>query len=98
MPGRYLLLVTQNGHAKRTPVTEFKTRRKGSKGSNAVKEGYLLGGVAIVGDDGDVLVITERGRVLRTPINEIAILSRMGRGGKIIQLEDGDKVVAVLPI
>ncbi len=98
MPARYLLLVTQDGHAKRTPITDFKTRRRGSKGSNALKDGFLLGGVAIVGDNGEVLVVTEKGRVLRTPVNDIAILSRMGRGGKIIQLEDGDRVVAVLPI
>ncbi|MCS7191809.1 MAG: hypothetical protein NZ937_02345 [Armatimonadetes bacterium] len=98
MPTRYLLLVTQDGHAKRTPINEFKTRGRGSKGSNAVKEGFLLGGVTIVGDNDEVLIVTEKGRVLRTPVNEIAILSRMGRGGKIIRLEDDDKVIAVLPI
>lgn len=98
MPGRYLLIVTQDGHAKRTPINEFKPRRRGTKGSNALKDGFLLGGAAIVGDNGEVLVVTEKGRVLRTQVNEIAILSRMGRGGKIIQLEEGDKVVAVLAI
>ncbi|MCS7264235.1 MAG: hypothetical protein NZ805_05320 [Armatimonadetes bacterium] len=98
MPARYLLLVTQDGYAKRTPITDFRSRRRGCKGANALKEGFLLGGVAIVSDNGEILVITERGRVLRTPINEIAILSRTGRGGKIIQLDEGDKVIAVLPI
>lgn len=98
MPGRYLLIVTQDGHAKRTPINEFKPRRRGTKGSNALKDGFLLGGATIVGDNGEVLVVTERGKVLRTQVNEIAILSRMGRGGKIIQLEEGDKVVAVLTV
>lgn len=98
MPGRYLLVVTQDGHAKRTPISEFKPRRRGTKGTNALKDGFLLGGVAIVGDNGEVLVVTEKGKVLRTQVNEIAILSRMGRGGKIIHLEDGDRVVAVLSI
>ncbi len=98
MPGRYLLIVTQDGHAKRTPISEFRSRRRGTKGSNALREGFLLGGAAIVGDNGEVLVVTERGRVLRTQVNEIAILSRAGRGGKVIQLEEGDKVVAVLVI
>jgi len=98
MPGRYLLIVTQNGHAKRTPIDEFKPRRRGTKGSSALRDGFLLGGVAVVGDNGEVLVVTERGKVLRTQVSEIAILSRMGRGGKIIQLEDGDKVIAVIAI
>jgi len=98
MPGRYLLIVTQDGHAKRTPINDFELRRRGTKGYRALKDGFLLGGAAIVGDNGEVLVITERGRVLRTHVSEIAILSRAGRGGKIIQLEEGDKVVAVLVI
>lgn len=98
MPGRYLLIVTQDGHAKRTPIDEFKPRRRGTKGANALKDGFLLGGAVVVGDNGEVLIVTERGRVLRTKVNQIAILSRTGRGGKVIQLEDDDKVVAVLTI
>ncbi len=98
MPGRYLLIVTQDGHAKRTPLSEFKPRRRGTKGSSGLRDGFSLGGAALVGDTGEVLIITERGKVLRTQVDEVAILSRMGRGGKIIQLEEGDRVIAVLPI
>ncbi len=98
MPGRYLLVVTQDGHAKRTPLNEFKKRHRYAKGITALRNGCLLGGATVVGDSDEVLVVTERGKVLRVQVSEIAILSRMGRGGKLIQLEEGDRVVAVLPI
>lgn len=98
MPGRYLLIVTQDGHAKRTLLDEFHLRHRGTKGASALRDGSLLGGVAIVGDEGEVLVVTERGKVLRTKVSEVAILSRAGKGGKIIQLEDNDKVVAVIAL
>lgn len=95
---RYLLIVTQDGYGKRTPIDEFKLHRRGTKGSNALKGGYLLSSIAVVGDNDEVLVVTERGRILRIKVSEIAVISRTGRGGKIIQLEDGDKVVTVMAI
>ena len=94
----YLLIVTRDGYAKRTPLEEIKPRRKGSKGASALREELKLGGAAVVSDNGDVLIVTARGRVLRTDVREIAVISRTGRGGRVIQLEEGDQVVAVLPL
>jgi DNA gyrase subunit A len=54
--------------------------------------------VALVGDDGDVLVVTQKGRVVRVAVKEIAVLSRAGRGGRVVLLEKGDQVVAVLTL
>jgi DNA gyrase subunit A len=68
---RYLLVVTQDGHAKRTPIDEIKPRRRGTKGVMVVQQGHRLGGVALVGDDGDVLVVTQKGRVVRVAVKEI---------------------------
>lgn len=95
---RYLLVVTQDGHAKRTPIDEIKPRRRGTKGVMVVQQGHRLGGVALVGDDGDVLVVTQKGRVVRVAVKEIAVLSRAGRGVRVVLLEKGDQVVAVLTL
>lgn len=94
----YLLIVTRDGYAKRTPLDEIKPRRKSAKGTTTLREELRIGGAAIVSDDGDVLIVTERGRVLRTEVSQIAVLSRSARGGRVIQLEEGDRVVAVLPV
>lgn len=98
MRRRYLFIVTQDGHAKRTPIEEFKLRHKGTKGANALRDKQSLGGAAIVGDDGEILILTQQGKVLRTSVSEVAVLSRAGRGGRIIQLGKGDRVVAVLAL
>ncbi|MER3501317.1 MAG: hypothetical protein IMHGJWDQ_000385 [Candidatus Fervidibacter sp.] len=98
MPARYLLIVTQEGHAKRLSLNEFKVRRRGTKGTKVLREGFLLGGIAIVSDNDEIIVVTERGKILRTRADEVAVLSRLGRGGKVIQLEEGDRVVAIIPV
>ncbi len=98
MRRRYLLIVTQDGYAKRTPIEEFKPRHKGTKGASALRDEQLLGGAAIVGDDGEILILTQQGKVLRTSVNEVAILSRAGKGGRIIQLKNEDRVVAILAL
>ncbi|MFA0751578.1 MAG: hypothetical protein SLRJCFUN_001981 [Candidatus Fervidibacter sp.] len=95
---RYLLIVTQDGYGKRTPLDDIKPRRRGAKGTTALREDRKMGGVALVGDDGDVLIVTKKGRILRVAVKEIAVLSRSGRGGRVIQLDEGDQVVAVLPL
>ncbi len=95
---RYLLIVTKDGYGKRTPLEDFKPRRRGAKGAAALREDRKMGGVALVGDEGDILIVTNKGRVLRTDVKEIAVISRTGRGGRVIQLEEDDHVVAVLPL
>lgn len=95
---QYLLLITADGYAKRTPLREFKPRRRGAKGVSGLTAPHELGGAAIVGDDEEVLVLTRQGVVLRVTVKEVAILSRSGRGGRIIQLREGDRVVSVIPL
>ncbi|OLR56071.1 DNA gyrase subunit A [Hornefia porci] len=99
-PGQELLVVTENGYGKRTPVKEYKIQVRGGKGlltydkSKFSKTGSLIGAM-VVDEDDEVLLINSDGIIIRIRAEEVSELGRATQGVKIMKVEDGTRIVAM---
>ena len=99
-PGADLLVLTETGYGKRTPLSAFRTMHRGSQGVNLISlEGRKTGNVAAVQQvteqDEELLLISAGGQVIRTETNSINRYSSGARGVIVMRLADGDRVVAI---
>ena len=94
----YLLVVTENGYGKRTDLKEYRLQGRGGSGIKTVKitpkTGELVASKALTEEEEDLIVISQRGQVIRTNITSIPKLSRSTQGVKIMKLEEEDKVAS----
>jgi DNA gyrase subunit A len=97
-PGATLLAVSELGYGKRTHVDEYRLTRRGGKGIITMritdKNGPVVG-VRRVADDEDIMLITDGGKVIRTPVKGISVMGRATQGVRLIDLNEGEKVVGV---
>ncbi|MFH1076799.1 MAG: DNA gyrase subunit A [Pseudomonadota bacterium] len=93
-----LLTVTENGYGKRTDVDEYRITGRGGKGVITIKtterNGFVLA-LLLVEDDDDVMVMTDRGKIIRIPVQDISTIGRNTQGVKLIDLEDGERVTGI---
>jgi DNA gyrase subunit A len=97
-PGATLLAVAERGYGKRTEMDEYRLQSRGGKGLITMKttdKTGLLVGVRMVTDDDDVMLVTDGGKVIRTPVRGISIIGRNTQGVRLIDLAEGEKVVGV---
>lgn len=93
-----LLVVTENGFGKRTPISDYRVTNRGGKGVINVKTNERNGKVVAlkeVLEDDELMLITEKGMIIRQPVKSIKEIGRNTQGVKLIRLDEGDKVVAV---
>ncbi|MDP2842324.1 MAG: DNA gyrase C-terminal beta-propeller domain-containing protein, partial [Acetobacterium sp.] len=94
----YLLVVTENGYGKRTDLREYRIQGRGGSGIKAAqitpKTGNLAASKVLGTDEEDLIVISQRGQVIRTEISLIPKLSRPTQGVRIMKLEEGDRVAS----
>jgi DNA gyrase subunit A len=93
-----VLTVTENGYGKRTAVDEYRVQTRGGKGLIDVKTSArngLVVGQKIVSDDQGVMLITEKGMIIRLNTGDISTIGRNTQGVRLIQLEEGDHVVSL---
>jgi DNA gyrase subunit A len=93
-----LLVVTENGFGKRTPISDYRVTNRGEKGVINVKTNERNGKVVAlkeVLEDDELMLITEKGMIIRQPIKTIKEIGRNTQGVRLISLDEGDKVVAV---
>ncbi|MDD3519764.1 MAG: DNA gyrase subunit A [Actinomycetota bacterium] len=92
-----LFILTDNGFGKRTVVTEFSRIHRGGKGVRAIivteKKGKIAG-AGILREDYDVIIMSQKGIIIRTPAKSISRFGRTSQGVKIMNLEQGDKVAS----
>ena len=97
-PGGTLLTITQKGYAKNTLLDEYRVTGRGGLGVKNVeiteKNGQVVA-ITQVHTNEELLVMTEQGKILRTPANEIRTVGRATQGVKLMDLEDDDKIVSV---
>jgi DNA gyrase subunit A len=97
-PGGTLLTVTELGYGKRTPLDEYRVQSRGGLGLKNVeiteKNGKVIA-IAQVTDDREALLITEQGKILRTPTVHIRTIGRATQGVRLMDLEGEDKLVSV---
>ena len=94
-PEGTLLTVTKNGYGKRTAISDYRLTRRGGKGVRNIKitekNGEVVG-IKTVKDTDDVMFITEKGVVIRTPSNGISVIGRNTQGVRVMKLKETDKV------
>jgi len=93
----YLLVVSENGYGKRTDLDEYRLQGRGGTGIKTVqmtpKTGNLVAS-RVLSDEEDLIVISQRGQVIRTEISQISKLSRSTQGVRLMRLEEGDKIAS----
>ena len=99
--GKELLLVTENGVGKRTDSSEFSTKGRGGKGMICYKPNEKAGtlvGAELVNGDEDLMIINEKGLVVRTPMKDIRVMGRSAAGVRIMKSEEDAKVTSITKI
>ena len=93
-----ILVVTENGFGKRTSIQEYRKTNRGGKGVKTLtiteKNGTLVAMKAVNGDE-DLLIVTNKGVIIRTPISQISQTGRATQGVKLIRLTDDQSVSSV---
>jgi len=99
--GATILTVTENGYGKRTKTGEYRRQSRGGKGILTIKVTERNGpvvGCSQVRDHDQVMLITEQGMIIRLRASEISVIGRNTQGVKLINLAEGEKVVAVAKV
>jgi len=98
-PGKcHLLTLSENGFGKRTDLREYKLQGRGGSGIKTAqitpKTKELVSAMILTGQEEDLIVISQKGQVIRTKIGSIAKLGRSTQGVRIMRLDAGDKVAS----
>ena len=97
----FILSITENGYGKRTGAKEFRLTNRGGKGIIGITNSKRNGNVAStfpVYEGDDILISTDKGRVIRTSVKEIRVAGRNTQGVRIIKLSGDEKVVSAIKI
>ncbi len=97
-PESTLLTVAEKGYGKRTEMEEYRITSRGGKGILTLRVTDRVGrvaGVRMVSEDDHIMLITDAGKVIRTPVKDISVIGRNTQGVRLIDLVEGEKVVGV---
>lgn len=96
--GSSILTVTENGYGKRSPVEDYRIQKRGGLGILAIKtsdrNGKVVGGMQ-VDDESEVMLIADSGKMIRMPMGNVRIIGRTTQGVGLINLAEGERVVAM---
>ena len=96
--GGTILTASQRGYGKRTLVSEFPTKGRGTQGVIAMvtseRNGALVGAVQVFDGD-EVMLVSDQGTLVRTRVDEVSILGRNTQGVTLIRVSDKEKLVGV---
>lgn len=93
-----ILIVTKKGYGKQTNVSEYRETKRGSKGVKALSITDKNGDIAsfkVARPDADVVIITDSGMVMRMPLEQISVLSRVTQGVRLINLKNEQSVATI---
>jgi len=97
-PHTQILTVTANGYGKRTQASEYRIQNRGGTGIFTVKRTQRTGdviGIKTVVDEDELMVISNKGKIIRLRAVDIPVQGRSTQGVRLITLEEGERVVAV---
>lgn len=99
--GGTLLTASEKGYGKRTDITEFPTKGRGTQGVIGMvvndRNGKLVGAVQVQ-DGHEIMLISDQGTLVRTRVSEVSVLGRNTQGVTLIKVQDGERLVGVAPI
>ena len=98
VPHTSLLTVTENGYGKRSQASEYRIQNRGGSGIFTVKRTKKTGdvvGVKAITDEDELMIISNKGKIIRLRAADIPVQGRSTQGVRLITLEEGERVVAV---
>ncbi|MCP4672030.1 MAG: DNA gyrase subunit A [Desulfobacula sp.] len=93
-----LLTVTENGFGKRSNVEEYRIQTRGGKGVFSIKTSKRNGkmvSLILVDDKDEIMMVTDKGKLIRTTMQGVNIISRNTQGVKLINLSAGEKLIGI---
>ena len=93
-----LLTVTENGYGKRSKIEDYRNQARGGKGVFSIKTSKRNGkmmALALVGDHDELMMVTDKGKLIRTDICGINVISRNTQGVKLINLAKGEMLIGI---
>ena len=98
---KYILSITENGFGKRTSFYDFRVTNRGGKGIISIVNSSRNGNVAAsfpVNEGDEILLSTDKGKVIRCAVKEIRVAGRNTQGVRIFKLSGEEKVVSAIKI
>lgn len=96
-----LLVAGENGIGKRTAFDEYRQQSRGGKGiitmKTTEKTGKVVGALSVTDSD-EIMLLTQGGQMVRTPVKDIREAGRNTQGVKLVNLDDNDKLLAIAPV
>lgn len=93
-----ILTVTERGYGKRTSSDEYRIQSRGGSGIKTIKvtdrNGPVVGTLQVSEAD-DIMLVTNKGKIIRTPVKGIPVIGRSTQGVRIIQIDANEEVVSV---
>ena len=99
--GTTLLTIKEDGYGKRTAIDEYRQIHRGGKGIINIKtEGTddNVVGILMVKDDDEIIMMSQKGIVIRTAVKDISIIGRNTQGFRLMKTKEKDKVMTVAKV
>ena len=93
-----VLAITENGYGKRTAIEEYRLQSRAGKGIKAMNLTDKTGGLAgqlLVRSDEDILIITDDGTIIRTPVDSIPLHGRATQGVRLMRVGEGSRIMSI---
>jgi len=94
----YLLIISENGYGKRTKIEQYRLQRRGGSGIKTgrltEKTGEIVFAKVVSGEQQDLIIISKKGQVIRTPLETISVIGRAASGVRVMKLAAGDKIAS----
>lgn len=93
-----LLTVTENGYGKRSFIEDYRIQGRGGKGVFSIKTSKRNGkmvSLLLVDDNDELMMVTDKGKLIRTSNKSINVISRNTQGVKLINLSSGEKLIGI---
>jgi DNA gyrase subunit A len=98
-----LLVVTEDGYGKATPLKEYKVQNRGGSGIKTVKvtdkTGHVIGAIVLKPEertDGELVIMSKKGQVIRLPLKDVPTLGRDTQGVRVMKMRAGDSIASIV--
>jgi DNA gyrase subunit A len=98
-----ILIVTEHGYGKTTPVKEYKVQKRGGSGIKTAKvtakTGAIVGGSIILAEErteGELVIMSKKGQVIKLPLKDVPVLGRQTQGVRVMKMRAGDSIASIV--
>ncbi len=100
MKDPHILVVSEVGYGKRTKLKEYKVQKRGGSGIKTAhvtaKTGKIIASSIVDGNEGELVVVSKKGQVIRVDLREIPALGRQTQGVRVMKMRSGDKIASLI--